>query len=337
MGHGLYFAESEGTAKYYRDELSRPVPTVNGRVAGRGDGKFDVVDDFGVQAGPFASKADAERHMSASMQGTLYKVAIKADRDHFLDWDKPLGEQSQFVQDALRSNPLIADALEQSKSVDDLYRRVGVKAGPDLAMDATIEREKLASKVLSEAGIPGIKYLDQGSRAGKGGTHNLVVFNDKHIEITGKDGKPVNAAPPASTGTAYPIAAGAAASDTRRVELVPFGLSEIPGVRTVVEKTSPMQRRLWRGIGHGPAHICRSRRNLPTHEGKSGGKIYRIRRRSGARPRGPADDQSGPGRDRRRAVPAVLGIPVRRAARRAPDARRFRGFHRPGTGRQDVL
>jgi hypothetical protein len=241
-GHGLYFAESEGTAKYYRDELSRPVPTVNGRVAGRGDGKFDVVDDFGVQAGPFASKADAERHMSASMQGTLYKVAIKADRDHFLDWDKPLGEQSQFVQDALRSNPLIADALEQSKSVDDLYRRVGVKAGPDLAMDATIEREKLASKVLSEAGIPGIKYLDQGSRAGKGGTHNLVVFNDKHIEITGKDGKPVNAAPPASTGTAYPIAAGAAASDTRRVELVPFGLSEIPGVRTVVEKTSPMQR-----------------------------------------------------------------------------------------------
>jgi hypothetical protein len=49
-------------------------------------------------------------------------------------------------------------------------------------------------------------------------------------------------APPASTGTAYPIAAGAAASDTRKVELVPFGLSEIPGVRTVVEKTSPMQR-----------------------------------------------------------------------------------------------
>jgi hypothetical protein len=51
-------------------------------------------------------------------------------------------------------------------------------------------------------------------------------------------------APPASTGTAYPIAAGAAASDTRKVEIVPFGLSEIPGVRTVVEKTSPMQRLL---------------------------------------------------------------------------------------------
>jgi hypothetical protein len=31
-------------------------------------------------------------------------------------------------------------------------------------------------------------------------------------------------------------------SDTRKIELVPFGLSEIPGVRTLVEKTSPMQR-----------------------------------------------------------------------------------------------
>jgi hypothetical protein len=49
-------------------------------------------------------------------------------------------------------------------------------------------------------------------------------------------------APPTSTGVAYPIAAGAAASDTRKLELVDFGLNQIPGVRRVVEKTSPMQR-----------------------------------------------------------------------------------------------
>lgn len=45
---------------------------------------------------------------------------------------------------------------------------------------------------------------------------------------------------PAGTGLA--AAAGAAASDTRKIELVPFGLNQMPGVRTVVEKTSPMQR-----------------------------------------------------------------------------------------------
>lgn len=44
------------------------------------------------------------------------------------------------------------------------------------------------------------------------------------------------------TGVAYPVAAGAAATDTRQIELVPFGLDQVPGVRTVVEKTSPMQR-----------------------------------------------------------------------------------------------
>jgi hypothetical protein len=38
------------------------------------------------------------------------------------------------------------------------------------------------------------------------------------------------------------MAAGAAATDTRQLELVDFGLNQIPGVRTVVEKTSPMQR-----------------------------------------------------------------------------------------------
>jgi hypothetical protein len=49
-----------------------------------------------------------------------------------------------------------------------------------------------------------------------------------------------NANEPMGTGQA--MAAGAAASDTRKLELVPFGLSEIPGVRTLVEKTSPQQR-----------------------------------------------------------------------------------------------
>ena len=51
---------------------------------------------------------------------------------------------------------------------------------------------------------------------------------------------PANENAPASTGQA--LAAGAAAADTRQIELVAFGLSEIPGVRKVVEKTSPMQR-----------------------------------------------------------------------------------------------
>jgi hypothetical protein len=41
---------------------------------------------------------------------------------------------------------------------------------------------------LRDAGIPGIRYLDQGSRTGGQGTHNYVVFDDKLIDIVKKYG-----------------------------------------------------------------------------------------------------------------------------------------------------
>ena len=54
------------------------------------------------------------------------------------------------------------------------------------------EGHSSASKALADAGIPGIKYLDQGSRDAGKGTHNFVTFDDKHIEITHKNGEPVS-------------------------------------------------------------------------------------------------------------------------------------------------
>ncbi len=41
------------------------------------------------------------------------------------------------------------------------------------------------------AGIPGIKYLDQGSRTKGEGTRNLVVFDDNIITIKSVNGEPV--------------------------------------------------------------------------------------------------------------------------------------------------
>ncbi len=45
-----------------------------------------------------------------------------------------------------------------------------------------------ASQMLREAGIPGIKYLDQGSRGAGEGTRNYVVFDPKLIDIVKKYG-----------------------------------------------------------------------------------------------------------------------------------------------------
>ena len=35
--------------------------------------------------------------------------------------------------------------------------------------------------------IPGIRYLDQGSRAGGAGTSNFVVFDPAHMNIIGRE------------------------------------------------------------------------------------------------------------------------------------------------------
>ena len=48
-----------------------------------------------------------------------------------------------------------------------------------------------AAEVLQQAGIPGIKYLDQGSRAAGDGTRNYVVFNPQTIDILKRYGLPV--------------------------------------------------------------------------------------------------------------------------------------------------
>ncbi len=39
---------------------------------------------------------------------------------------------------------------------------------------------------LKQAGIPGIRYLDQGSRGAGAGTSNYVVFDDSLLSILGK-------------------------------------------------------------------------------------------------------------------------------------------------------
>ena len=46
----------------------------------------------------------------------------------------------------------------------------------------------MASDRLREAGIPGIKYLDEGSRGVGQGTSNYVLFRDDIIDIVKKYG-----------------------------------------------------------------------------------------------------------------------------------------------------
>ncbi len=126
---------------------------------------------------------------------------------HFLDWDKPLSQQPQSVQKIME--PLVSPmrAVEKSASGAEwgdlaaprnydptgsellrLFRDDPGGMTANHVLSGGIGPE--VSARLRNAGIPGIRYLDAGSR-GTGGTSNYVVFDDTLIDILTRNGVPV--------------------------------------------------------------------------------------------------------------------------------------------------
>lgn len=237
FGHGLYFAENEKVARGYQrttsdkafidkvsqlyDETSSPGEAWD---AIEGNWKdFSPAEqrlmtalqkddwlgfDYPHQAvSASLSRRAAERwDMSpetleaAKALGNMYKVRINASPDHLLDWDRPIGEQSEHVRNALLNHPdpSVAGTAQKWGSVSgkDFHARLKSRADGGQAD---------VSKILREAGIPGIKYLDSGSRGGAGdGTRNFVIFDDNHIEIIDRNGQPVPRPDPKDVPTDNP-------------------------------------------------------------------------------------------------------------------------------------
>lgn len=125
-GHGLYFADSEGVARSYRDELSKKYSGVQIESAGGlEDTVADELNSYLEEAGwddltglrnVIADKASRTddwdlmdafdemvdggrlRVLGPDNAGHLYEVNINADPADFLDWDKPLSEQPNIAK-----------------------------------------------------------------------------------------------------------------------------------------------------------------------------------------------------------------------------------------------
>lgn len=200
-GHGSYIAENENVARGYRDALkTKPLATSTApmtnahRIAGelydswRGD-LNGALDD--------AKFYDNSREVIAALRkiganpptGHMYEVAIHARPDEFLDWDKPLDENHparKVLYDAARpvSEGVYGDV--RSKAMEALRQ----SRNPNLTgeglhhqISRILDGPANAAAALAEAGIPGIRYLDAGSRGAGDGTRNYVVFHPKHMEI----------------------------------------------------------------------------------------------------------------------------------------------------------
>ena len=208
-GHGLYFAEAPGVAKGYQiqnayktfdigeEATKRGIPLT---AAGRGEfsrqanANTDPVKAAkALQNANVASRSIPEddlQKMFADYQGrgggVFYKVDLPdAQIAKMLDWDKPLSQQPQL------KGPLNKFAAEYglvppspSMTGKQYYQALEDYTANTSAGGVKRNVSEDVSGLLRQYGIPGIRYLDQVSRAGGKGTSNFVVFPGSESMLT---------------------------------------------------------------------------------------------------------------------------------------------------------
>ncbi len=135
---------------------------------------------------------------AAQRNGHMYEVNINAEPGQLLDWDKPLAQQPAGVRDVLRQIAPNIEAMNGREGMRNIpLPNGGIMPPPPPTLPPlggraigelypAIERTlgaPTASQTLRDAGIPGIQYLDAGSRGAGEGSRNYVIFDDKLIDI----------------------------------------------------------------------------------------------------------------------------------------------------------
>lgn len=204
-GWGLYFAGNKEIAEYYREYLSAHIhkksdgtnfdyqmelknPNVRATfsksldvdkaieraeklmqtIEPQFDGYKFAEQDLGV-----LKKLKEEGGISSN-KGQLYEVSIPED-DVLLHWDKTLAEQPETVREALYASGYTSAADDMTGEQMYWDTRDSLLGGPD-----TENAAELASKLLNDFGIKGIKYL--GNNTPGQSEHNYVIFDDSAIE-----------------------------------------------------------------------------------------------------------------------------------------------------------
>jgi hypothetical protein len=153
--------------------------------------------------------AAVKDNIAAAQGGSLYKVDLPDDAiAKMLDWDKPLAKQPQPVRDVFAAamkkdgyDSYVVDGQrvylglgeEATLTGKDAYRRLhehAIRSGK--AQPAAVKEKEMVGW-LRNAGVPGVRYLDQGSRSAGGGSSNFVVFpgEENMLKILERNGQPV--------------------------------------------------------------------------------------------------------------------------------------------------
>jgi len=206
-GLGIYTAENPAVAGGYaknvkdmtsirkmNEELSRLSKVMESDSRG-GYRKFK--SNVGEDAAKRYDELMTDRNKVSTSVGNLYKVDLPDEMiPKMLDYDKPLSKQDPYVRDIIAK--AFPSGYIKGKFVDPLNSPVTGRAMLDqLNMIANQRNEpgfRSAESALRQAGIPGIKYLDEGSRAKGEGTRNFVTFpgEEKNLRIETINGDPLD-------------------------------------------------------------------------------------------------------------------------------------------------
>jgi hypothetical protein len=203
-GHGLYFAENKKVAQAYRDDLSYWTPSASVDEAANKSrwaeiANLELAKAKGVTPYGGTWTPDWERRLHSAKQeagqfgtnpGHMYEVRVDANPEDFLQWDMPLAAHPDpVVKSYFGGNRPDPEAIRQMgdspwyKSQADFIDNT-LRATPE-DMRGRLQSPEFVSD-LAKRGIPGIRYLDQGSRNVGSGTHNYVVFDPSLIDITNR-------------------------------------------------------------------------------------------------------------------------------------------------------
>jgi hypothetical protein len=94
----------------------------------------------------------------------LYEVNIRANPEDFLNWDAPISQQSEKVRETLM--PFVEQRIAQMGEAGNRFTPEQwmdrLRGGDVMLLDKVGDTP--VSRAMIEAGIPGVRYLDQASR-----------------------------------------------------------------------------------------------------------------------------------------------------------------------------
>jgi hypothetical protein len=203
-GYGHYLAEDPTVARHYQQTLtaggrtSAALRLARQSVLAAGGDEQKAVTNLTKMADAADHPNDRAHYQTAAQivkagnakRGGGSIVKAEVDDKHvanMLDWDEPISKQPKAVQEALAAHGLTDPAMLGKAA----YRKLSAMLTPKPLEGSDYfsrgdEGSQAASALLNFRGVPGIKYLDAGSRKAGGGTRNLVVFDGKNIKVLEK-------------------------------------------------------------------------------------------------------------------------------------------------------